>query len=62
MPSGGDGYYFLSAYLMGDNGENSYFDIDINGHEECTIRLHNTNGFPQSACSATVYLTEGIIN
>ena len=36
MPSGGDGYYYFSTYLLVDNDEYGAFDIRVNGETLCT--------------------------
>ena len=63
VPSGGDGYYFLSTYLLGVYSEYSNFDLQINGNILCTVRLeqHDTSGdWLQSGCSAATYAAQGI--
>ena len=62
VPSGGDGFYYFSAYLLGRNGELSNFDLQINGDQLCSIQLEQqeTSGdFLQSSCSATTYAAQG---
>ena len=57
MPSGGDGYYYFSAYLLGNEGEASDFDIQMNGDVLCTVHLEQhqqTDDFLQSACSVSL--------
>ena len=63
MPPGGDGYYYFSTYLMGEDNEFAYFNLEINGEVLCTIRVDQQQvfgDFPQSACSAAIYTTQGI--
>ena len=60
MPPGGGGFYYFSTYLLGDDGELCHFDMTINGNLLCTARTQQTTGyFPQSACIAAAYATEG---
>ena len=64
MPSGGEGYYYFSVYLLGDDTEYGYFDLEINGDILCTIRVDNNkqeavSDYQQSACSAAINAAEG---
>ena len=62
VPSGGDGFYFFSVYLLGDDEEYGYFDIQINGEILCTVRVDQQQSiidYPQSACSAAIHAAEG---
>ena len=64
MPPDGDGFYYFSLYLLGDDAEFSFFNLEINGDFFCTIRVDNnqqqgTGDFPQSACSAAIDVAEG---
>ena len=62
MPPGGDGFYYFSTYLLGDNDEIAQFDIRINGAILCTVRAEqeDTAGdHPQSGCTAAIYAAEG---
>ena len=63
VPSGGDGYYYFSTYLLGFYSEYSYFDIEINGEILCSVLLEqqiNTGDLLQSACSAATFIQQGI--
>ena len=63
MPPGGDGYYYFSTFLAGDNSEESKFDLEIERFELCTVRLDEgptSADYPQSSCSGNAYLEEGI--
>ena len=62
MPSGGDGFYYFSTYLLVDNGKWGEFSIEINGEVFCASRTDQTetpNDEGQTACSAATYATEG---
>ena len=64
VPPGGDGYYYLSTYLLGINGENSHFDIQMNGKILCTVRLEQfetAGDLLQSACGAAIYTAQGTL-
>ena len=63
MPSGGDGFYYFSAYFTVYYFEHAYFDIQINGESICTAHADrngsdNTDPGPTS-CSAATYADEG---
>ena len=63
MPPGGDGYYYFSTNLVGDDMEIGFFDIEINGDILCTVRVEqqaDISDFPQSSCGAAVLTVEGI--
>ena len=62
MPPGGEGYYYFSVYLLGENAKVGRFNIEINGNRLCTARLdeeQTIDDYPQSACSAATYAVEG---
>ena len=64
MPPGGDGYYYFSGNLLGDDMEIGFFDIDINGDVLCTVRVEQQDSvtdFPQSGCGAAIHAVEGIL-
>ena len=64
MPSGGDGFYYFSTYLLSQNTEYNLFDIQINGQVLCSVNLdqNQTSGDDlQSACSAATYAVQGIL-
>ena len=59
---GGDGFYYFSTFLLGDSGELSLFEIEINAETLCTVRLEQEQSitdYPQSSCSAATYAAEG---
>ena len=61
VPSGGDGYYYFSTFLLVYSDEYAYFDIQINGEVLCTAVTDETDtGGGQSACGAAAYATEGL--
>ena len=63
FPPGGDGYYYLSTYLLGDDREVNGFDIEINGVVQCTVRVEqedDINDYPQASCSAAIFAAGGI--
>ena len=64
MPTGGDGFYYFSMFLLGDDREINRFDIEFNGDILCTIfvdQQDDITDYPQSACSASIYAAEGIL-
>ena len=64
MPPGGDGFYYFSTYLLGDDDQYGFFNIEINGDILCTVVIEQevTDGDAlQSACSTATYAVEGRI-
>ena len=64
VPSGGDGYYYFSVFLVVNNDEFGRFDIQINGETLCSPYgdQHDTPGDPgQVACGATTYAVTGLL-
>ena len=63
--SGGDGFYYFSAYLTVWYYEIGWFDIQINGEMLCTaLGDANDSTFSdtdQASCSAVVLVAEGKI-
>ena len=62
MPSGGDGYYYFSAFLILLYSENGLFDIEINGDLICTVfedQDQSSNDFGSASCSGMAYAAEG---
>ena len=62
MPPGGDGFYCWTLYLMGGNGKNSQFDIEMNGERLCSVRMdqqQTSDDVGQAACSAIAYAAQG---
>ena len=62
-PPGGDGFYYFSTNLLGDDRELGFFDIEINGDVLCTIRVEQQQDiadYPQSTCGAAMFAAEGI--
>ena len=65
MPSGGDGYYYFSTYLLGANSEYNLFNIQMNGEVLCSVNLdqqQSTGDDLQSSCSAATYAAQGILD
>ena len=62
MPSGGDGFYYFSAYLLVQGGDYGFFDIQVDGDTLCTARTDEDDSsyVGQAACSAATYVSEGI--
>ena len=63
VPSGGDGFYYFSTYLLVQGGEYGDFEIQVNGERMCTavMQQHDSpNDAGQAACSAATYVTEGM--
>ena len=64
MPPGGDGFYYLSTFLLGFYDEVSLFDLQISGDVLCMFCLEQDNtslALLQSACSAVIYATQGTL-
>ena len=65
MPSGGDGYYYFSAFLTVDGGKFGYFDVEVNGELVCTVDADVTESPTTdeeiSSCSGVTYAVEGIL-
>ena len=62
VPSGGEGFYLFSVYLLGTILEESLFDIQINGETMCTIimeQLETSLDALQAACSAAKFVAQG---
>ena len=62
VPSGGDGYYYLTTYLLVQDGELARFDIRFNGEMMCYAhaeQIGTTTDEITTSCSAIVYGTEG---
>ena len=62
MPSGGDGFYYFSAFLTIAGGDRGDFDLRINGNLLCitvTDKEDSSGDAGQAACNAVTYATEG---
>ena len=62
MPSGGDGFYFFSVYLLVSDSEWDFFDIQINGETLCTAHTDRETTVTdpgQASCTAAIYAAEG---
>ena len=63
VPSGGDGVYYFSTYVLVDQGEAGRFDMRLNDDVICTTDPdHNNNGagdFAPGSCSAVVDVVAG---
>ena len=62
VPPGGEGFYYLSTYLLVQDGEYGHFDIEFNGEKVCTAYAEQrgtTTDEITTSCSAIVYGTEG---
>ena len=63
VPLGGDGFYYFSTYLTGDDGEFAHFSIELNNDVICSTFLDtNDNGVGDAAagsCSAVVDVVAG---
>ena len=66
VPSGGDGVYYFSTYLMVDDGEVARFEMRLNNVDICTtLPDHNNNGaldYAIGSCSAVVDVVAGHIH
>ena len=50
MPSGGDGVYYFSTYVLVEDEEYGIFDIQLNDGVICSTRPdHNSSGFGDTA-------------
>ena len=58
VPSGGDGVYYFSTYVLVDDGEWGNFDIRLNNDVICTTNPDQAdsgvNDYAPGACSAVV--------
>ena len=65
VPSGGDGMYYFSTYLLVDDGEVGRFSIRVNGEILCTalgdLNANGGNDYPQATCSGLTQLAEGFL-
>ena len=62
VPSGGDGYYYFSTYIIVQADKYGLFNTEINGDLLCTAwgEAEDTTLDPGPAtCSATTYATQG---
>ena len=62
VPTGGDGLYYFSTYLLVNYGEAARFNIRVNGANLCTaFGDANNNGgdVQQATCSGLAQLSEG---
>ena len=63
VPSGGDGLYYFSVYLVTPGGEVAYFEIQINGQALCSA-MADLNGSTvgdeaETACHGAADIVEG---
>ena len=61
-PSGGDGVYYFSTFVFGDEGEYGHFDMRLNDEVICTANPDHSNGglgFASGSCSSVVSLVAG---
>ena len=64
VPSGGEGFYYFSAFLIADGGELVIFDVELNGDLICTV-FSDLQDSPATdsqltACNGVAYAVEGI--
>ena len=63
MPSGGDGIYYFSMYLLVQLGERGLFGIQLNDDIICsTYPDHSNSGasdYAPGSCSAVINVVEG---
>ena len=63
MPSGGDGFYYFSAYARVYGGEFAIFDIEINAERICSVtadvRASDFNDRETTSCSGATYAIQG---
>ena len=64
VPSGGDGLYYFSVFLIVDGAEFTYFDVELNGQLICTVYSDLTessaNDSETTTCSGVAYAVEGV--
>ena len=65
MPSGGDGVYYFSTYVLVQYGEYGQFDMQLNDDVICsTLPDHDHNGdqdYAPRSCSAVINVVAGKI-
>ena len=62
MPPGGDGFYYLSVFLVVFGGKFGHFEIQLNGEILCTAYAEQTQTSAsegQAECSSITYAVEG---
>ena len=63
VPSGEDGVYYFSTYLLVDAGEYGNFDMYLNNDVICSTLLDHTSSgvddYPPGSCSAVANLVAG---
>ena len=62
VPPGGDGVYYFSIYLLGDDGQGAFYDMYLNDDIICSTYLdHNSLGsdFVPGSYSAVVDVVAG---
>ena len=62
VPPGADGFYYLSTYLLVEDGEFAEFGIRFNGEILCLAfaqQIGTTTDEITTSCSAIIYGTEG---
>ena len=63
VPSGGDGLYYFSTYLLVFFGETAFFNIRVNGEILCSAwgdeDSNSGSDIPQATCSGLAQLNEG---
>ena len=62
VPSGGDGFYYFSVYLIINPSEFGFFDVEINGERVCTVvedQEQSTSDYGSVSCSGVTYAVEG---
>ncbi len=63
VPSGGDGLYYFSTYLLVHFGKHAAFTLRVNEDYLCSAygdnNANGANDYPQATCSGLVRLNEG---
>ena len=62
VPSGGDGVYYFSLYVLVDVGEWGRFDLILNDERICTILPDENHGgvdYPMGSCTAVIDVVAG---
>ena len=65
VPSGGDGWYYISIYMRIGGGEHALFEIEVNSDKVCSAIgemndiLGGTPDTQQATCSAMANIAEG---
>ena len=67
MPSGGDGFYYFSVYLLTNSIESAYFDVEVNEQRLCSAvgdlnEMTSSGDEIVASCNGLAEMVEGIAN